>query len=142
MNFYRGQYQKATSNFFFENINPATGEKICDVEASSEKDVQEAITSATEGFKVWSKVSATERGRILRKAADLLRARNEEIAKIEVADVGKPLSEAIEVDVMTGADALEYFGGIAPSIHGEHYDLGNTFAFTRREPLGVCAGIG
>ncbi len=142
MNFYGGQYQKATSGAFFENINPATGEKIGDVGASSERDVNEAIASAGEGFRVWSKMSATERGRILRKAADLLRARNEEIAKIEVEDVGKPLSEAIEVDVMTGADALEYFGGIAPSIHGEHYDLGNTFAFTRREPLGVCAGIG
>lgn len=142
MNFYDGQYQKATTDAFFENINPATGKKICDVETSSEKDVNEAIASAARGFKVWSKMSATERGRILRKAADLLRGRNEEIASIEVEDVGKPLSEAIEVDVMTGADALEYFGGIAPSIHGEHYDLGNTFAYTRREPLGVCAGIG
>lgn len=142
MNFHSGHYQKATTGVFFENINPATGKKICHVESSSKKDVNEAIASAVEGFKVWSKMSTTERGRILRKAADLLRARNKEIAQIEVEDVGKPISEAIEVDVMTGADALEYFGGIAPSIHGEHYDLGNTFAFTRREPLGVCAGIG
>ncbi|MGQ7871433.1 betaine-aldehyde dehydrogenase [Sunxiuqinia sp. sy24] len=141
-NFHSGQYQKATTGAFFENINPATGKKICNVESSSEDDVNKAIKSAIAGFKIWSKMPATERGRILRRAADLLRARNEEIAKIEVEDVGKPISEAIEVDVMTGADALEYFGGIAPSIHGDHYDLGNTFAFTRREPLGVCAGIG
>lgn len=142
LNFYGGKIQKATSGVFFENTNPATGKKINNVESSSENDVNSAVASAREGFLIWSRMSATERGRILRKASDLLRSRNDEIAQIEVEDTGKPLSEAIEVDVVTGADALEYFGGIAPSIHGEHYDLGNTFAFTRREPLGVCAGIG
>ncbi len=61
-------------------------------------------------------MSGTERGRILKKAVDILRERNDELAKIEVTDTGKPLSEAIEVDVVTGADAIEYYAGIAPSI--------------------------
>src|SRR5699024_6899957 len=50
--------------------------------------------------------------------------------------------EAIEVDIQTGADAIEYYAGLAASLHGDHYDLGSAFAYTRREPLGVCAGIG
>jgi betaine-aldehyde dehydrogenase len=57
-------------------------------------------------------------------------------------DTGKPISEARTVDVPSAADALEYFGGIAASLAGQHVDFGGNFAYTRREPLGVCAGIG
>src|SRR3546814_2340812 len=57
-------------------------------------------------------------------------------------DTGKPIAEAIAVDVETGADAIEYFAGLAAGIAGQHFDLVSAFAYTRREPLGVCAGIG
>jgi len=140
--FYNGKRQKATSGRTFSNINPATNREINKIQVASESDVENAIESAKKGFEVWSKMSGTERGRILKKAADLLRERNDELAAIEVTDTGKPISEAIEVDVVTGADAIEYYAGIAPSIHGEHYDLGGAFSYTRREPLGVVAGIG
>ena len=140
--FYNGIRQEATSGKTFQNINPSTNQLIGEIESASVNDVNKAIESAKEGFAIWSKMSGTERGRILKKAADLLRERNKELADIEVMDTGKPISEAIEVDVLSGADAIEYFAGIAPSIHGEHYDFGNSFAYTRREPLGVCAGIG
>lgn len=140
--FYNGTRQKPTSGKTFPNINPATNRVINEIESSSANDVEKSIVSAKKGFAVWSKMSGTERSRILKKAADLLRERNKELAEIEVIDTGKPISEAIEVDILSGADAIEYFAGIAPTIHGEHYDLGNSFAFTRREPLGVCAGIG
>jgi len=140
--FYNGALQKATSGKTFPNINPATNKKINEIGQASSSDVEKAIQSAKEGFAIWSKMTGTERGRILRKAADLLRKYNSELAKIEVMDTGKPLSEAISVDVHSGADAIEYFAGIAPSIHGEYYNLGTSFAYTRREPLGICAGIG
>lgn len=140
--YYDGARQDATSGHGFDNINPATGKVIHTVQSASKADVDAAVESARAGFSVWSVMSPTERGRILRKAAKILRSRNEEIARIEVEDTGKPLSEAISVDVLSGADALEYYGGIAASIHGEYYDLGQSFAYTRREPLGVCAGIG
>lgn len=140
--FYNGKRQKATSGKAFANINPATNQVINEIETASVKDVETIIESATRGFEVWSKMSGTERGRILKKAVDLLRERNDELAKIEVTDTGKPLSEAIEVDVVTGADAIEYYAGIAPSIHGDYYDLGGAFSYTKREPLGIVAGIG
>jgi len=140
--FYNGARQQATSGITFETINPAINKIISEVGQASESDVQDAITSAKEGFKVWSKMSGTERGRILKKAADILRERNEELAEIEVADTGKPMSEAIAVDIITGADSIEYYAGIAPTIGGDYYDLGRSFAYTRREPLGVTAGIG
>ncbi|MCM4167099.1 NAD/NADP-dependent betaine aldehyde dehydrogenase [Arenibacter antarcticus] len=140
--YYDGAKREATSDRYFDNINPATGKLTHTIRSASADDVEAAVRSAASGFQVWSAMSPTERGRILRKAAEILRSRNEEIAKIEVEDTGKPLSEAISVDIHSGADALEYYGGIAASLHGEHYDLGGSFAYTRREPLGICAGIG
>lgn len=87
-------------------------------------------------------MSGAQRGRVLNRAVQLLRLRNDEIAALEVADTGKPISEAIDVDVASGADCIEYFAGAAATIHGDHFDLGASWAYTRREPLGVCVGIG
>jgi betaine-aldehyde dehydrogenase len=72
----------------------------------------------------------------------LLRARNRAIAEVEVRDSGKPIQEAEAVDVLSGADCIEYYAGIAAAIHGEHVQLKGAFVYTRREPLGVCVGIG
>jgi betaine-aldehyde dehydrogenase len=137
-----GQLVEATSNETFDNINPATGEVIARVQVASKSDVDRAVESAREGFSVWSRMTGVQRGRVLMNAVRLLRERNDALARLEVLDTGKPISEAISVDVASGADAIEYFAGAAPTLHGDHYDLGNAFAYTRREPLGVCAGIG
>jgi betaine-aldehyde dehydrogenase len=61
---------------------------------------------------------------------------------LETHDTGKPYQETIAVDATSGADALEYFGGLAGSLTGEHIQLGEDWVYTRREPLGVCVGIG
>jgi betaine-aldehyde dehydrogenase len=80
---------------------------------------------------------------VLKRAADLLRAANQELAELECRDTGKPIQETIAVDVLSGADCLEYYGGLAATIAGEQVDLGpGAFGYTRREPLGVVAGIG
>ena len=138
-----GKVQDAQSAETFDTLNPATGEVITQVQMANAEDVNRAVESAQEGFKVWSQTDGAERGRILAKTARILRSRNKEIAELEVKDTGKPIAEAIAVDVFSGADAIEYFSGLANKIHGSHFDLPpNAFAYTRREPLGVCAGIG
>ena len=137
-----GDAVDASSGESFEDINPATGEPICTVQVANEADLDRAVKSAERGFAEWSAMTGTQRGRILMNAVRLLRERNQELAELEVLDTGKPISEAAVVDVASGADCIEYFAGIAPSIHGEHFDLGTAFAYTRREPLGVTAGIG
>lgn len=71
-----------------------------------------------------------------------MRQKNDELAEIEVLDTGKPLSEASVVDVVSGADCLEFFAGIAPALEGAQQTVGADFYYTRREPLGICAGIG
>ena len=137
-----GERAEATSGELFDSINPATGEVIARVGQASQSDVDRAVASAASGFEAWSATPAAERGRILNRAAAILRERNEELARLEVIDTGKPIAEASTVDVISAAECLEYFAGVAPTIHGEHFDLAGSFAFTRREPLGVCAGIG
>ncbi|MDN3649485.1 betaine-aldehyde dehydrogenase [Reinekea marina] len=140
--FIAGQYVSSNSNETFDVINPATGCVVYSVEQASPELVEEAVRSAQEGFKVWSAMTGMERSRILLKAVALLRERNDELAKIEVIDTGKPWQEASVVDVVTGADSIEFFAGLAPAIEGNQQDLGGDFYYTRREPLGVCAGIG
>jgi betaine-aldehyde dehydrogenase len=126
----------------FDNINPATGEVIGVVHDASDSDVDAAVAASQRGFALWSAMTATERGRILHRASVLLRERNEELAALEVADCGKPLQEALVVDVHSGADCIEYFAGAAATLTGMQVPLKNAFAYTRREPLGVCVGIG
>jgi betaine-aldehyde dehydrogenase len=131
-----------TSGEKFEVINPATGKVIYQVEVADEKIKQQAIASAQRGFATWSAMSATERSRILLKAVALLRERNDELAKIEVFDTAKPWQEASVVDVASGADSIEFFAGLAPGIEGNQQSVDGDFYYTRREPLGICAGIG
>jgi betaine-aldehyde dehydrogenase len=140
--FIHGEYRGAHTGETFATINPATGETICQVQQAGEADVQRAVDSALEGFRTWSAMTGVQRGRVLTRAAELLRRDNDALARIEVLDTGKPIKEAQAVDVMSGADCLEYFAGVAATLHGHHYDLGKSFAYTRREPLGLCAGIG
>ena len=126
----------------FTSVNPATGAVLAQLRDADAADVDAAVEAAQRGFEVWSALTGTERGRILRRAADLLRSRNEELAALEVQDCGKPLQEALVVDVHSGADCIEYFAGAAATLTGQQYPLKNAFAYTRKEPLGVCVGIG
>ena len=88
-------------------------------------------------------MGAFERIRSLLKAVKILRDRNDELAELEVIDCGKPLQAANCVDIHTGADVTEYYAGLAPALQGSQQDLNaDTFFISKREPLGVCAGIG
>ena len=140
--FIDGAEVAATSGETFTTVNPATGETLAMVAQAGAADVDRAVASARKGFAIWSAMTGAERGRIMLRAAAILRERNDELAHLEVLDTGKPIAEASIVDVISGAQCIEYFAGAAATIHGEYYDLGGPFAYTRREPLGVCVGIG
>ena len=138
-----GRYVDATSGATFETVNPATGEVLAELQRASRDDVDKAVASAAAGQKVWAAMTAMQRSRILRCAVDILRERNDELAELETLDTGKPLTETRAVDIVTGADVLEYYAGLVPAIEGEQIPLRDTsFVYTRREPLGVVAGIG
>lgn len=138
-----GEYVDATSGETFTTINPATNTVIAEVQQANQDDVDRAVVAAREGFAVWSQMPAMERTRILLKAVAILRERNDELAYLETLDTGKPLSETTTEDIVTGADVIEFYAGLISSIHGQHFDFPpSAFAIIRREPLGVCAGIG
>ncbi|WOV91637.1 MAG: betaine-aldehyde dehydrogenase [Candidatus Zeuxoniibacter abyssi] len=140
--FIHGRYVNAHSGKSFDNLNPATGESLGKVQIADEKDVNDAVQSALEGYTEWSAYSGIQRGRVLHRVQEILRARNNELAKWETLDTGKPLQESISVDIHLGADCFEYYAGVAPTLSGEHMIFPGGFSYTRREPLGVCAGIG
>ncbi len=141
--FINGAYVEDKAGRPIEVIYPATGEVIATVYAATSEIIEMALASAVAAQAEWAKVSGMERGRILRRAADILRYRNHDLSVLETLDTGKPLQETLVADATSGADALEYFGGIAAGVTGEHISLsGGDFVYTVREPLGVCVGIG
>ncbi|PRX30612.1 betaine aldehyde dehydrogenase [Paraburkholderia sp. BL18I3N2] len=138
-----GGYVDATSGETFDTLDPATGETLASVQQASAADVDRAVRSAQQGQREWAALTAMQRSRILRRAVELLRERNDELAALETRDTGKPIAETLTVDIVTGADVIEYYAGLATAIEGQQIPLRPTsFVYTRREPLGVCAGIG
>nr|WP_321455001.1 betaine-aldehyde dehydrogenase [uncultured Cohaesibacter sp.] len=141
--FVNGRYIEDKAGAEIPVIYPATGETIATVYSATPAIIEEAITSARSAQKEWAMLSGTERGRILTSAAHLMRERNRVLSELETHDTGKPLSETLIADAASGADALEYFGGLAGTLTGEQIPVaGGDFVYTRREPLGVCVGIG
>ncbi|HEX7388784.1 MAG TPA: betaine-aldehyde dehydrogenase [Acidiphilium sp.] len=127
----------------FEDRNPATGEVLAAIEIATPETVDRAVQAAAAAQPAWAAATGAERGRVLLRAAALLRARMTELARIETLDTGRPIQETEAVDVVSGAESLEYFGGLAGSVAGEFIDLGKTaFGYTRREPIGVVGAIG
>lgn len=138
-----GAYLPAHGGTSFTTLNPATGEVLAEVEVAGEAEVEAAVEAARKGQAVWGAMTGAERGRILHRVVALMRERNEELSLLETRDTGKPIQETLVADAASGADCLEYFAGLAASLAGEQVDLGGTaFGYTRREPLGVVAGIG
>ena len=143
--FYNGKPQAATSGQTFPSINPSNGKPLATIDCASHADVDTAISSAHSAFRSWADTPAIARSRILLKAVSILRARNDEIAAQETKDTGKPFSETSTVDVTTGTDVLEFFANLigGGGLNGETIQLRNdAWVYTKKEPLGVCAGIG
>jgi len=135
--------KRPSDNALVVSINPANGRELGRLPVAGADEVDAAVSRAREAQRAWAMRTGAERGRVLRRAADLLRAQNERLALLESTDIGKPIQETRVVDVTSGADCLEYYAGLAATLAGEHLDLGReAFGYTRREPLGVVAGIG
>jgi len=137
-----GSFVEDTQGSPLEVLYPATAETIARLHLATPNIIELAVESAREAQAAWARVKPMERGRVLRKAAEILRARNEELARLETLDTGKALQETLVADPASAADALEFFGCAIAAYNGDHIDLGGSFGYTRRESLGVCVGIG
>jgi aldehyde dehydrogenase (NAD+) len=130
----------------FDTINPATGEVLTQVAEASKQDIDRAVNAARRAFEdrsgAWLKMSASERGRLIWKLADLVEKNIEELAELETLDNGKPIFESRYVDMPMVADVLRYYAGLATKIHGETVNTNETaFTYTLREPVGVVGMI-
>jgi len=130
----------------FDTINPATGEVLTTIAEASREDVDRAVTAARRAFEdyngVWRKMSASERGRLIWKLADLVEKNIDELAELETLDNGKPIFESRYVDMPMVADVLRYYAGLATKIHGDTVNTNETaFTYTLREPVGVVGMI-
>jgi betaine-aldehyde dehydrogenase len=143
--YYDGQIRAASSGKTFQTINPATATPLADIQIASNSDIDAAIAAGDRAFPSWSQTPAIARARILHKAASLLRERNDEIARVETLDSGKAFTETSTVDVVTGADVLEYYANFigGGGLNGETTQLReDAWVYTKKAALGVCAGIG
>ncbi|MCT2538729.1 betaine-aldehyde dehydrogenase [Sedimentimonas flavescens] len=140
--FVNGEWLEDTAGEVIEVIYPGTLEVIARLHAATPAVVDAAISGAATAQRKWAAMKPVERARILRRAADIIRERGEELARLETLDTGKPIQETRCADWPSGADSLEFFAGLAPTLTGETIPLGGDFAYTIREPLGVCVGIG
>ena len=143
--YYDGKVQQSTSGKTFQTVNPANATPLADIHIASHSDVDSAVAAADRAFKVWSQTPPVTRARVLQKAAALLRERNDEIARVETLDSGKAYTETSTVDVVTGADTLEFYANLVGSggLNGETAHLSEgSWLYTKKSPLGVCGAIG
>ncbi|MEE8228046.1 MAG: aldehyde dehydrogenase family protein, partial [Kiloniellales bacterium] len=139
-----GEWVDGEGGKTFQSVNPATGAAWAEIPEASEADVNRAVEAAHRAFTEgpWSKTTPSERGRYLRKLADLLAERSEGLGRTETVDTGKMLKETLW-QAKYIAEFFHYNAGLADKIHGHTMpiDKPDLCVFTTREPLGVVAAI-
>lgn len=141
-----GEWVEAQGGRTFETVNPATGEVLTQVASATTADVDRAVQAARKAFDdqngAWRKMTASDRGKLLWRIADLIEKNIDEVAEIETLDNGKPIFESRYVDLPTVIEVFRYYAGWATKITGETINSRpNAFTYTLREPLGVVAAI-
>jgi acyl-CoA reductase-like NAD-dependent aldehyde dehydrogenase len=140
-----GQWRESVSGETFETVNPATGEVLGRVAAANKEDVDRAVAAARTAFvgSSWQKITPAERSRLIWKIADRIEERAEDFAQLETLDNGKPLTVARRDDVGATVRYFRYYAGWPTKIEGSTVPISkpDMFAYTLRQPLGVCAQI-
>lgn len=142
--FVDGEWMDAASGKTFASRNPATGEVLVEVAEGDAADIALAVAAARKAFDdgPWPKMDPSERGKCLRKMADLIRENAEELAALDTRDCGKPITDTSSVDVPVAAEFFDYFAGLPDKILGSTVPSGEGFLnYTLREPVGVVGQI-
>src|SRR3954470_7165039 len=142
--FIDGRFAPAMSGATFDDINPATGKSIIAVASGEQADVDRAVASARAAFRrgAWSQASPKARKRVLLKLADFMLAHREELALLETLDTGKPISDALSVDIPSAANCIRWYAEAVDKIYDEVAPTGpNALATITREAMGVVGAI-
>ncbi|GAB6018355.1 Retinal dehydrogenase 1 [Chamberlinius hualienensis] len=142
--FINNEWVNSVSGKTFPTVNPSTGVKIADIQEGDKADVDKAVSAAREAFKLgstWRTMDASARGALLYKLADLIDRDADYIARLETLDNGKSVANSLK-DVKGSAHFFRYYAGYADKIHGKTIPAdGNSFSFTRMDPVGICGQI-
>ncbi|OJJ78575.1 aldehyde dehydrogenase family protein [Aspergillus glaucus CBS 516.65] len=140
--FINNEFVKGSEGKTFETINPANEQVITSVHEANEKDVDIAVAAARKAYEgEWSRVTPSDRGRLLNKLADLIERDIDAIAAIEALDNGKAFTMA-KVDLANALGCIRYYAGWSDKIHGQTIDTNSeTLSYTRHESIGVCGQI-
>ncbi|OYR13382.1 aldehyde dehydrogenase family protein [Brucella thiophenivorans] len=141
--FINNRWEKVSSGKTVDVVAPAEGIVFAEISASGAEDVDRAVKAARAAFEggAWSKLTATERGRLLSKLGEAILANADELAELEARDCGKPIKQA-RADIDASARYFEFYGGAADKVHGEQIPfLKGYFVTGEREPLGVTGHI-
>ncbi|HUF52299.1 MAG TPA: aldehyde dehydrogenase family protein [Dehalococcoidia bacterium] len=138
-----GEWVAPASGKYYDDVSPSTGDVIAQVAEGSAEDVDRAVKAARAAFEgPWAKVHPADRGRMLIKMADLLRANTEELARIDAIDAGKPVTNSMRVDIPAAIDCFDYYAGWADKLHGETVPVrAPAFTYLQRIPVGVVGQI-
>jgi aldehyde dehydrogenase (NAD+) len=142
--FINGQFVESYSQRTFETYNPATGEVLANVYEAGPTDIDRAVKAARKAFDEgpWSKMSASERSRLMYKLADLMEENKEELAQLETLDNGKPIRETTNADIPLAIEHMRYYAGWSTKIVGQTIPVnGPFFNYTRHEAVGVVGQI-
>jgi succinate-semialdehyde dehydrogenase/glutarate-semialdehyde dehydrogenase len=142
MLYINGQWCAARSNETFEVKNPATGEVLATVAKGNALDSEAAIAAAHKAFPGWAHKSAKERYVYMKKAADLLRSRTDEISKLVTREMGKPLAEA-RGELGLAIDYLDWYAEEGKRIYGDTIpaSVPDKRLIVLRQPVGVVGAI-
>jgi aldehyde dehydrogenase (NAD+) len=137
------EWVNSTSGKTYPVINPATGEKIVDIQLSGPEDVEKAVRAARKAFETWGKSNPRDRARLLNRLADLIEQNKDELGRLETLNTGKPLkTHTMKADVPQTISTYRYYAGWADKLEGKTIPVeGNYFAYTRYDPVGVCGQI-
>jgi aldehyde dehydrogenase (NAD+) len=142
--FINNEFVKAKGGKTFDIENPATGKVIISVQEGEAEDVDIAVKVARKTFNdpAWRDMVPSQRGALLNKLADLMEEHADELCAIEMLDTGKTHKQASNLDVPGSIGTLRYYAGWADKVNGlSSFNIPKTFAYTRREPVGVCGQI-
>lgn len=140
--FINGKEEKPESGKYFTRENPATEKPFAEIAESGKKDVDKAVNAARKAFDKWSKIPSVERAKYATKIAEALTNKQDELARLNTLETGKPVRESYLVEIGGSVKTLEYYSGKHTQLNGETLQVNeNQISMTVKEPVGVAAHI-
>ncbi len=141
-NLINGQFQAPIDGHYMDNYEPATGQVYALTPESNERDLQQAVAAAEQAFPAWANTAAEDKAKVLHRLADLIESNQDDLAKAETIDNGKPITLAKNVDIYRAAANIRFFANALTQFSSESHAMEDVaINYTLRDPLGVVACI-